>query len=127
MTDRHGPRGTEMDERSVPDLVLERHRLGELPSAEQDEFTRRIDAEPELRHRLAALEHSDGELRRRFETGQLAARVRARLATRREHDGTPARGWTRAWPLPAGLAVAATLAFAIVLRTSVPPPPAADT
>ena len=67
MTDRRPP---------VPDLMLERSRLGELPARSRI-ARRRLDAEPELRARLAALERSDGELRRRLDSAPRDARARA--------------------------------------------------
>lgn len=124
MTDRDGRHGAGTDARSVPDLVLERSRLGELPPRERDALARRLEAEPEVRERIAALERSDEEVRRRLEAAGLAGRVHARLATPRER--ATARSWSLAWPLPAGLAVAATVLLALSLRTSVSaPPPAA--
>ena len=116
MTDRHG--------HSVPDLVLERSRLGELPASEQDSLRQHMEAEPELRARLEALERSDGELRRRLDSAFLATRVRERLAARRAGSSAPVPpgGWWRAWPVPAGLAVAATVAVVLVLRPMAPAP-----
>jgi hypothetical protein len=116
VTDPHGP--------SVPDLVLERSRLGELPASEQDPLRQRLEADPELRARLEALERSDAELRRRLHDAFLATRVRERLPERRPGSSAPVPrgGWWRAWPLPAGLAVVATVAVVLFLRPLAPAP-----
>jgi hypothetical protein len=107
---------------AVPDLVLERYRLGELPVADQQALARRIDGEPELRQRLEALERSDEKLRRRLEAPRLAASVRSRLESRSESTASGVR-FGRPWALPAGLAAAAAVAFAIATRTPATAPP----
>jgi hypothetical protein len=124
VTHRHEPHGAEADGRSVSDLVLERSRLGELPAPERDALARRIENEPELRARLAALEASDVELRRRLQAGSLAERVRARLVAQSERGPAPAPAgaWSRSWPLRAGLTVAASVLLALSLRTTAPTP-----
>ncbi len=101
--------------------MLERARLGELPAAEREALTRRLDREPELRERLAAIELSDGALRHRLEAARMAARLRARPAAPGEGRTAFVARW-RGWPLPAGLAVAATAALVLSLRTSVTTP-----
>jgi hypothetical protein len=108
---------------AVPDLVLERYRLGELPAAEQEALARRLDGEPELLRRLAALERSDEELRLRLEAARLADQLRSRLEPRRA--GARAAGVFpgRPWALPAGLLAAAAIAFAIATRTPATAPP----
>ncbi len=109
-----------MTDRPVPEIVLERARLGELSPPEQEALTRRAEAEPALRERLAALDRSDEELRRRLGAAALATRVRERLAAGAGDRETGA--WWRAWPLPAGLAVAATAVLVLSLRTIEAPP-----
>jgi len=63
----------------VPDLVLERYRLGEMTPDEAAAFERRVHGDDELRQRLLALEASDEEIRRRHPPAVLAAGVRRRL------------------------------------------------
>ena len=90
----------------VPDLVLERYRLGELPPADTDRVERLLSADAALRQRLEALERSDEEIARQYPARWLARQVRARAASR-EH------GHSR-WPLPLGIAAAAiVLVFAM--------------
>jgi hypothetical protein len=68
----------------VPDLILERYRLGEKTSDEAAAFERRLHGDDELRQRLEALEASDEGIRRRYPPAVLAAAVRQRLEARAE-------------------------------------------
>jgi hypothetical protein len=63
----------------VPDLLLERYHLGEMPPDERAAFERRLHGDEELRRRLRALEASDEEIRRRYPADVLGAQVRRRL------------------------------------------------
>lgn len=105
-----------MDERTprrVPDWLLERLALGELPAPQADEIRRRLEAEPGGAERLAALRTSDREI--------LAAHPpRVMAASIRERAQAPKRGRVLAW----GAAVAAPVAAAIlVVAFSGGPPP----
>jgi anti-sigma factor RsiW len=102
--------------------VLERYRLDELPPAEAQALRRRLESDVELRLRLEALARSDQDLGRALPPARMAGRVRARLAERREGARTRPSA-LRAWPVPAGLALAATLVLALALRTLAPQPP----
>ncbi len=66
----------------MPDLVLERYRLGEMTPEETVAFERRLHGDAALRQRLQALEASDDEIRRRYPPAVLAAHVRQRLEAR---------------------------------------------
>jgi hypothetical protein len=66
----------------VPDLVLERYRLGEMTPDEAAAFERRVHGGDELQQRLQALEASDEEIRRRHPAAVLAANVRRRIEAR---------------------------------------------
>jgi hypothetical protein len=99
----------------VPDLVLERLRLGELPEADARALRARLESDPELRARLEALERSDAELGRKLAAAGLAERARELAAQRRRAPRAQPSG-RHAWPVPAGLAAAATLALAFSLR-----------
>jgi hypothetical protein len=66
----------------VPDLILERYRLGEMTPDETAAFERRLHGDAGLRQRLQALEASDEEIRRRYPPAALAADVRQRLEAR---------------------------------------------
>ncbi len=109
---------------AVPDFVLERYQLGELPVAEREALARRIDDEPELRQRLEALERSDLALRGRLAASRLTAHVRSRLESQPESTRASSVLSRRPWALPAGLAAAAAVAFAIGTRTLATAPPA---
>ncbi|HET8644571.1 MAG TPA: ActD-like protein, partial [Vicinamibacteria bacterium] len=65
----------------VPDLLLERLRLRELPAAEEAALRSRIEREPELRQRMAALEASDAALAASGDLQALATRVSAAART----------------------------------------------
>jgi len=106
----------------VPDLVLERYRLGELPKDEMLALERRLDAEPELKERLRALERSDEEIRRRYPPAWLAEQIRSRQKATSKL-ARPARGRLVRWPVPVALAAAATLALALAPRLLSPPLP----
>ena len=47
---------------AVPDVVLERYRLGELPPAEIERLARQLEDDTDLRGRLEAIEASDLEM-----------------------------------------------------------------
>jgi anti-sigma factor RsiW len=66
----------------VPDLLLERYRLGEMTPDEAAAFERRLHEDDEVRQRLQALEASDEEIRRRYPPAAVAASVRQRLEAR---------------------------------------------
>jgi hypothetical protein len=114
------------DTGGVPDLVLERYRLGELPPAETRALGRRLDREPDLAARLEALERSDEEIRRRYPPSSLAEQIRRRLwavAEAADRRARRPRAWLLRWPLPAALAVAATLVLVLTPRLWRPPSP----
>ena len=95
----------------VPDVLLERYRLGELPAAEAEALARRIEADGALRARLEALARSDDEIRRLLPAAGLAGQVRARLGAGRPAAPLSPRG--RLWARPAAVAAAA-MAFALL-------------
>jgi hypothetical protein len=109
----------------VPELLLERYRLGEVSGEEQRRLERQLAEDPESRERLKQLEHSDLEIRRRHPPKWLAAQVRAQLearaAMRRRSRGA------RLWPRPAALAAAAAVLLVVAhlsrpLRSPAPSP-----
>jgi hypothetical protein len=102
----------------VPDVVLERHRLGELPAREAEALARRAEAEEGIRERLEALARSDAEIRRLHPADRLAEQVRARLGTGR--PATPLGPRARYWPVPIALAAAVVL-FAVLRPVAEPP------
>ncbi len=98
----------------IPDIVLERYRLNELPPADAAPIASRLAADAQLRGRLEALDESDAALR------DPLARLQSRLGA----GGTHGRRRSMAWPIPAAVAVTAVLAV-VVWRASAPiaPPP----
>ncbi len=114
------------DAAAVPDLLLERYRLGELDEAEMEALRRRLQSDDVLRRQLEGLDRSDEEIRRRYPAGWLAERVAARIEGGPGHRARRA-GWTLRWPLPVALAAAATLALVLTPRLVSPPvAPVAD-
>lgn len=64
----------------IPDLILEQHRLGELPPEESLEVDRRLPGDDDLRTRAATLAASDQDVLRVRPADQFAASVHRRLA-----------------------------------------------
>jgi hypothetical protein len=97
----------------IPDVILERYRLDELPREEANRVGRLLRESETLQRRLDALDQSDADVARQYPPAWLAARVRERLG----HTGhaPDARGTARQW----GLAVAMGLA-AIALVAALP-------
>jgi len=93
----------------IPDIVLERYRLNELPPAETARIAERLGVDVPLRQRLEALDRSDESLREPID------RLRSRLIARE----APARQRSIAWPIPAVVAMSAVLA-AVVWQMSTP-------
>src|SRR5262245_6065872 len=67
------------DASSMPDIVLERYRLGELPRHERIRLERRMAQDASLRARVDALDASDADVRRRRQIELLSEGVRRRL------------------------------------------------
>jgi hypothetical protein len=91
-----------MSEPQIPDITLERYRLGELPADDAARIDDRVGREPALQARLAALERSDVEIR---QAGLLPAPT---VTTPRPFRRSRAR-----WLIPAvaGLAAALLVTF----------------
>jgi hypothetical protein len=108
---------------AVPDLVLERYRLGELPDAEAEALRRRLSSDPDLVARLEALEASDAEIRRRYPPAWLAGRVHERQTARTAGVPRPRPALVRRWAVPVAFAAAASVL--LVLAPKLVGPPAA--
>jgi hypothetical protein len=103
----------------VPELMVERLALGELPP---DEAARvRAGLGEDAQARLEALAEDDAEQLRRLPPSRVAAEVERRLA--RSNRRAPARGGVPLW-IPAIALGAAAVAAWLWLRPSVSPPPA---
>lgn len=113
------------EDAGIPDVILERYRLGELPAQQAAEVAERLQADAALQHRLDELERSDQEIRRRYPPEWLADRVRERVQA--EHGRAarlrPASPWR--WPLPVALTAAVALLL-LAPRTFAPPPTGSD-
>jgi hypothetical protein len=106
------------DRVDVPDLVLERYRLGELPPTASEAVARREREDDLVRRRLEALTASDADLRRLVPSKDLAQAVRARLASKADRGTRPG---LRAFTLAAAMAaVAAVALFTPWLRDPAP-------
>lgn len=89
-----------MGKRHVPDWLLERFTLGELPEHDARQVREALEREPGGLQRLEALEASNREILERHPPARIAATIRARAETER-----PTRGWKfLAVALPAILA-----------------------
>jgi len=91
----------------LPDIVLERYRLNDLPPAEYNRLSDRLRSDAALRLRLESLDQSDMEIRRAYQPEVFLQRIQEPLAA-------PARRLFPAWALPA-LLVTATLILVVVL------------
>ena len=97
----------------IPDVLLERYRLGELPPAQRARIERRLTEDVDLADRLLAIEQSDEAIRRDYPPDQLGRNVRTRAGQHQEsRPPSRVRGIAR-WAVPA--AMAATIAV-VVLR-----------
>jgi len=93
----------------IPDIVLERYRLNELPPADAARMAGEIGRDARLRERLAALDRSDHELDADLD------RVRTRLAAHESPGPARAIGW----PIPAAVAIGVVLS-AVIWQTRAP-------
>lgn len=67
------------DSSYMPDLLVERYRLGEMSPSEIERFHRHLLADQDLQGRLQALDRSDEDIAQQYPDGWLAAQVRRRL------------------------------------------------
>jgi hypothetical protein len=103
----------------VPDILLERYRLNELPNDEADRLAALLAHDSRLRERLAALEASDEEMSR----GGLPDRVEAGARRKLARTAAP---WRRAmyWAMPV-VGAAALVAISVARSTAPSKGPAA--
>ena len=101
----------------IPDIILERYRLNELPLANAAGIAEQLGQDARLRGRLAALEQSDEALREQIE------RIEPRLVA----QPPPGRRLAVVWAIPAVI-VLVSVAIALVARTDAPvvPSPSGD-
>ena len=104
----------------IPDLVLERYRLNELPPEQARRLERLVRESETLRQRLDALDRSDAEIARQYPPAWVADRVRERAA---RGSDTPSRPRARVlqWGIPAAVGIAAVaLVVGLPLRSLSP-------
>jgi hypothetical protein len=103
----------------VPDIVLERYRLKELPPNEASQIEDRIQWDEPLRRRLAALAQSDEDIRRRYPPDWMATRIGDRAG--KSGAAEPARrNVTRSAIVWAPLVAAAAVMALVIAVTVVP-------
>jgi hypothetical protein len=96
----------------IPDLVLEQHRLGELPADEALELARRLAGDYDLRRRTMAIAVSDQDVLHVRPADEFADAVRRRL-TESANDTSTRR--PRRWLVPA-MSSAVVVVAALLLR-----------
>lgn len=96
----------------VPDWLLERVALDQIPPGQADDLARRMAEDPTAQARLEALRASDQEILEALPPAQVAAEVerRRRIAAAAEAERSRPRAW-----LPAMGALAAAAVLALVL------------
>jgi len=104
------------DPSHLPDLLLERYRLGEMSPAEIERLRRRLATDEELRARLRALDDSNEEIGRRYPSGWLAARIRQRLRADVSHPSPSVSRRRFSWRLPIAVAAVAVVVVGVGLR-----------
>jgi hypothetical protein len=106
----------------VPEWLLERFMLGELPSEELRELGRRIEADSGLRERLAELERSNAEILTTYTPPDMARAIERAIEQRervervqsvRASAGTPSR--PSRWAVAGGLVTLAGAAAMVML------------
>lgn len=105
---------------TVPDLLLERYRLGELSAAESAALRERIAADPALAARLAALDASDAEVRERYPAVEMARMIRARASV--EGARAPRLARRALWLAPAAALILVAVALAPLVGRLRPAP-----
>jgi hypothetical protein len=113
-----------MNGKAVPDIILERFRLGELPPAQMAALRARAAAEPGLRARIEGLAGSDASILETYPANAMAGTLEARAGAAKTRSTVspgssgPARAGRRsahpwflrpAFAAPAGLALACCL------------------
>jgi hypothetical protein len=110
----------------IPDVRLERYRLGELPAAERESITARLADDPGLRERLARLDRSDAEIASAYPTQTLTQMIRRR-ALQPETAGQASAVPRRSWLVPAAVMAACACVAAIAVTIWQHAPVADDT
>lgn len=102
---------------TVPDIVLERYRLNELPREQAERLTELIRCDDTLQQRLEALARSDADLGRDGSIDRVVASVRERFEPRRALS--PSRPANRL-AMPAAAVAVAVAVVALAVNLSAP-------
>jgi hypothetical protein len=108
-----------MSPRPMPELLLERYRLGELPAAAMAELRARCETDADLRARLEALDRSDAAILAAHPPAAMARNLPAKADAgkpripRKAPAGRPGLGRKTFWAAPAGLALACGILLAV--------------
>jgi hypothetical protein len=119
---------TELD-RPIPDIILERYRLNELPAVDAARVAERLRQDAELRTRLDVLDQSDEEIRRAHLLDDLARTVHSRAAAAAAGSARATKSSLPHWLTPAMVVLGVMLLIGVVLRPAVGPsgtPPSAN-
>jgi hypothetical protein len=119
---------TELDP-PIPDIILERYRLNELPAIDAVRVAERLRHDAELRARLDMLDRSDEDIRRAHLLDDLARVVHGRAAAPTEGSARATNSSLAYWLAPAVIVVGVMLLLGVVLRPAVGPgdtPPGAN-
>jgi len=82
-----------VDERRVPDLLVEQLALGELPEARAAEVRARLAREPGGADRLAAIARSDADILAAYPAAEVAPAIARRASSARRAQARRRRGW----------------------------------
>jgi hypothetical protein len=111
---------TELDP-PIPNIILERYRLKELPAIDAAQVAERLRHDAELRARLDMLDRSDEDIRRAHLLDDLASAVHSRAAAATAGSARATK-WSLAYGLtPAVVIVGLMLLIGVVLRPAVGP------
>lgn len=106
----------------VPDLLVERLRLGELDPARAAEVRRRLAEEPGGDERLRALDASDAEVLDAYPPAAVAREVARRLDLSTGLAGPEEKGRAPGWRVSLAIGLPALAAAAVLLFVLGPPP-----
>lgn len=79
-----------MKENRIPDLILEKYHLGELPARAMKEVERILKEDPALRERLVQLRASNDEIIAKYSPAEMARNIGNRLRKAGASTGVPA-------------------------------------
>ena len=64
---------------TIPDLTLERYLLGELPKAEMETLTKKLENDLDLQSRLAAIQTSNTEINALYPSDEMVRQIKAQM------------------------------------------------